>query len=138
MRISNQTLLAAMALSLFVGVTSAAETVDPETLPRVECSSLPFSDDFLDKYPRAPSACREARIYKGETYMKVQAKVYVKQEPMISFDLLDSFGNTLGTVVVRQPKALRVLIDGKEVDAFALHRDEEITIWVPKSIFSAS
>jgi hypothetical protein len=137
MRISNQTLLAAMALSLFSGATIAADPVNPETLPRVECSSLRYSEDFLERYPRAPAACREARIYKGETYMRVQAKVYVKQDPTLSLDLLDAYGNTLGTVLVRHPKSLRVLIDGKAVDIFDLRRDEEVTVWVPKSIFSA-
>ena len=137
MRNSIQTLLAAMSVSLSCVVTSAAEPVTPETLPRVECASLHYSDDFLQKYPKAPAACREARIYQGETYMKVQAKVYIKQAPMLSLDILDAYGNTLGTVLVKQPKSLRVLIDGQAIDAFALHRDEEVTVWVPESIFSA-
>jgi len=137
MRISIQTLIAALAVSLFGGVTSAAESVNPEALPRVECSSLRFSDDFLKKYPKAPAACREARIYKGETYMKVQATVYVKKEPMLSLDIMDAYGNTLGTALVKQPKSLLVLVDGKAIDVFDLHRNEKVTVWVPESIFSA-
>lgn len=137
MRISNQALLAAMALSLFSGATLAADAVNPETLPRVECSSLHFSDSFLAKYPKAPAACREARIYKGETYMKVRAKVYVTDAPMLSLDVMDPYGNTLGTVVIGKPQSLRVLADGKTIDAFDLRRDEELTLWVPESIFSA-
>ena len=137
MRISNQTLLAAMALSLLSSATIAAEAVNPEKLPRVECSSLRYSDGFLEKYPKAPAACREARIYKGETYLKVQGKVYVNEDPMLSLDLLDPYGNSLGTVLIRKPQALRVLIDGKAIDAFDLRRDEELTVWVPKSFFSA-
>jgi hypothetical protein len=137
MRISNQGLLAASVLSLFSGVTIAAEAVDPDTLPKVECSSLRYSQDFLDKYPRAPAACQEARVYKGETYMKVKAKVYVSEQPMLSVALVDPYGDTLGTVVIRKPQSLRVLINGKEEDAFDLHRGEELTFWVPESIFSA-
>jgi hypothetical protein len=93
-RISNQGLLAAMVLSLFSGATIAAEAVNPDTLPRVECSSLRYSEDFLQKYPTAPAACLEARVYKGQTYMKVKAKVYVREEPMLSVDLMDPYGNT--------------------------------------------
>lgn len=137
MRISNHALLAAMALSLFSGATIAAEAVNPEMLPRIECSSLHYADAFLAKYPKAPAACREARIYKGETYMKVRAKVYVHEDRMLSLDILDPYGNTLGTVVVAKPQSLRVLINGKVVNAFDLRRDEEVTVWVPKSIFSA-
>ena len=137
MRISNQGLLAAMVLSLCSGATIAAEAVNPDTLPRIDCSSLRYSEDFLQKYPTAPAACLEARVYKGATYMKVKAKVYVREEPMLSVDLMDPYGNTLGTVLVRKPQSLRVLINGKEVGASDLHRDEEVTVWVPQSMFDA-
>ena len=137
MRISNQRLIAAMMLSVSSGATIAAEAVNPDTLPRLECSSLRYAEDFLQKYPTAPAACLEARVYKGETYMKVKAKVYVTEEPMLSVDLMDPYGNTLGTVLVRQPQSLRVLINGKEVSASDLHRNEAVTVWVPQLIFDA-
>ncbi len=137
MRISNQRRLAALLLSLCSGATIAAEAVNPDTLPRIECASLRYSEDFLQKYPAAPAACVEARVYKGETYMKVKARVYVREKPMLSVDLLDPQGNTLGTVLIGQPKAVRVLIDGKAVNAFDLRRDEAVTLWVPRSIFDA-
>ena len=137
MRISNQGLVAAMVLSLCSGAASAADAVNPDKLPKIECSSLRYSEDFLQKYPTAPAACLEARVYKGQTYMKVKAKVYVKEEPMLSIDLMDPQGNTLGTVQVRKPQGLRVLINGKEVDAFDLHRNEAVTVWVPQSMFDA-
>jgi hypothetical protein len=137
MRISNQGLLAAMVLSLCSGVTIAAEAVNPDKLPRVECSSLRYSEDFLQKYPKAPAACLDARVYKGETYMKVKAKVYVTEEPILSVDLMDRYGNTLGTVLVRKPQSIRVLVNGKEVGASDLHRNEQIIVWVPQSMFDA-
>jgi hypothetical protein len=137
MRISNEGLLAAMMLSLCSGATIAAEAVNPDTLPKIECSSLRYSEDFLQKYPKAPAACLEARVYKGKTYMKVKAKVYVREEPMLSVDLMDPYGNTLGSVLVRKPQSLRVLVNGKEMDVFDLHRDEAVTIWVPQSMFGA-
>jgi hypothetical protein len=137
MRISNQAFLAAAVLSLCSGATNAAEAVNPDTLPKIECSSLRYSKDFLQNYPKAPAACLEACVYKGVTYLKVKAKVYVKEEPMLSIDLMDSYGNTLGTVPVRKPQSLRVIIDGKEVGASDLQRDEAVTIWVPQSMFDA-
>jgi hypothetical protein len=89
----------------------------------------------LLKYPKAPAACMEARVYKGQTYMKVKAKVYVRDEPMLSIDLMDAYGSTLGSLLVQKPQSLRVLINGKEVDAFDLHRNEVVTVWVPQSMF---
>ena len=138
MRISSRGILVATVLSLFSGVTTAASpSVDPNQLPKVECSSLRYSQEFLDKYPRAPAACLEARVYKGETYLKVKGKVYVIDKPALTFDVMDPYGNTLGTVTFKNPKSLRVIMDGKEVDASKLRVDEALTLWVPEAIFSA-
>ena len=136
MRISNQKILVAAVLSLVSSVTIAAsKAVDPYKLPKVECSSLRYSKAFLDKYPNAPAACLEARVYKGETYMEVKGKVYILDNPTLSVAFMDPYGNTLGTVTIRDSK-LRVLMDGKEVDVADLRTDQELTLWVPESIFS--
>jgi hypothetical protein len=138
MRISSRGIVLTTVLSLFSGITTAASrAVDPNQLPKVECSSLRYSQEFLDKYPRAPAACLEARVYKGETYMKVKGKVYLVDKPALTFDVMDPYGNTLGTVTVENPKSLRVIIDGKDVDASELRADEDLTLWVPESMFSA-
>ena len=137
MRISSQKILVSAVLSLVSSVTIAAsKPVDPYKLPKVECSSLHYSEAFLDRYPNAPAACLEARVYKGETYVEVKGKVYILDNPTLSVALLDPYGNTLGTVTVRDSK-LRVIMDGKDVNVAELRTDEEITLWVPESIFSA-
>ena len=138
MRISSRGILVSTSLSLFSGLTTAASSaIDPNQLPKVECSSLRYSQEFLDKYPRAPAACLEARVYNGETYLKVQGKVYLIDKPALTFDVMDPYGNTLGTVTVKNPKSLRVIIDGKAVDASELRADQALTLWVPESMFSA-
>ena len=137
MRISSQVLHVVAVLSLVSSVaTAASKTVDPDKLPIVECSSLRYSKEFLDRYPNAAAACLEARIYKGETYMKVRGKVYIQDKPTLSVAFMDPYGNTLGTVSVSDLK-LRVIVDGKEVDVADLRTDEELTFWVPESMFSA-
>ena len=138
MRISTQGLLVATVLSLVSGLaTAASNTVDPDKLPKVECSSLRFSKEFLDKYPKAPAACLEARVYKGKTYMKVKGKVYVVDKPTVTIAFMNAYGNTLGTVAVKNPKSLRVIINGEEKDVAHLRQNEELTFWVPESMFSA-
>lgn len=138
MRISTQRLLVATVLSLVSGLaTAASKAVDPDKLPKVECSSLRFSKEFLDKYPKAPAACLEARVYKGKTYMKVKGKVYVVDKPTVTIAFMNAYGNTLGTVAVKNPKSLRVIINGEEKDVADLRQNEELTFWVPESMFSA-
>lgn len=138
MRISSQGMLVAAVLSLVSGVTNAAsQTVNPDTLPKVDCSTLRFSPEFLNKYPKAPSACLEARVYKGQTYMKAKGKVYVAgDEAPISVALEDAYGNSLGTIPVKNPKAVRVIINGKRVDVAHLKVNQELTFWVPESLFA--
>lgn len=36
----------------------------------------------LQELSESSAACLEARVYKGETYMKVKAKVYVSEDPV--------------------------------------------------------
>ena len=137
MRISSQAILSATVLSLLSGLAAAAaQTVDPAKLPKVECSSLRYSKEFLDKYPKAPAACQEARVYKGKTYMKVKGKLYVVDKPTLSFAFEDPYGNTLGTISVKNPK-LRVIINGKEMTVDHVKTGEELTFWVPEAMFSA-
>ena len=137
MRISSQAILSATVLSLLSGLAAAAPpTVDPDKLPLVKCTSLQYSKEFLDKYPKAPSACQEARVYKGKTYMKVKGKLYVVDKPTLSFAFEDPYGNALGTVSVKDPK-LRVIINGKETSIDHVKVGEELTFWVPDSIFAA-
>jgi hypothetical protein len=136
-RISSQAILSATVLSLLSGLAAAAsKTVDPDKLPKVACSSLRYSKEFLDKYPKAPAACQEARVYKGTTYMKVKGKLYVADKPTLSFAFEDPYGNTLGTVTVKNPK-LRVIINGEEMTVDHLKTNQELTFWVPESMFSA-
>jgi hypothetical protein len=135
---SRKVLIAALVALVSSGVNAAEKSVNPDQLPEVNCSSLHYSAAFLNRYPKAPAACLEARVYKGETYMKVKGTVYVLDYPAISFAFADQFGNTLGTVTVSDPKSLRVIINGKEVSATKLRLNEALTFWVPQSLFGAN
>ncbi|HUK03077.1 MAG TPA: hypothetical protein VLW26_12435 [Steroidobacteraceae bacterium] len=138
MEISNRGLLAIALLPLLSGVALAAPPpVDPSTLPKVECSTLRYSKEYLDQYPKAPSACQEARVYKGKTYMKVKGKIYIADEAKPTVAVEDSYGNALGTVAVKNPKSVRVIVDGEVVPFSSLKARQELTFWVPESTFAA-
>jgi len=136
-RIPSYSLPLAASLMLVSGLTTAAtpSRVDPNKLPKVECAALRYSADFLAKYPKAPAACMEARVYKNQTYIKVSGKVYVadKETPSVAF--MDSYGNALSTVTIKDPGALRVILDGNEVDFATLRVGQALTFWVPESVF---
>ena len=137
MRISTQALIAVATLSLASSVAiGASKAVDPEKLPLEKCISIHYGKAFLEKYPKAPAACMEVRVYKGHRYMKVQGKVYIPEKDKLTVTFLDEFGNDLSTLTIKGPKSHSVIINGKQVPFANLQRGEKLTFWVPESIFS--
>jgi hypothetical protein len=138
-RILSQALPVVAILTLVSGVTIAAEPkVDPEKLPLVECTAVRYSAEFLAKYPKAPAACLEARVYKGQTYMKVKGKVYIADGNTPTIALQDAYGNALTTVTVQDPKNSRVIINGEETDFAKVSPRTTLSIWVPQSLFGSA
>jgi hypothetical protein len=87
--------------AIFALASSAAfavpHDVDPETLPAVKCSDLVYSQAFLAKYPKAPAACLDARIYKGHRFMKVKGKVYIADKNSMTVNFQNVAGDPLDT-----------------------------------------
>jgi len=138
-RISSHAIPVTAVLSLVLGVTTAvAQTkVDPEQLPKVECTALHYSKEFLAKFPKAPAACLEARVYKGQTYIKVKGKVYIaEKDTPTTVAFMDSYGNALFTKTVLDPSKVRVIMNDEEEDFASLRKGEVITVWVPESLYA--
>jgi hypothetical protein len=136
-RILSQALPVVAILTLVSGVTIAdTPKVDPETLPKVECTAVRYSADFLNKYPKAPAACLEARVYKGQTYIKVKGSVYIPDKDTPTIALKSAAGDDLGTVTAKDPKNIRLIVNGKETDLASLRGGQSVTIWVPESMFA--
>ncbi len=104
-------LLTAMALPLSIPAANAA--VNPDKLPQVPCSDVKFSAAFLAKWPKAPVACQDARVYKGVTYAKFVVKVYISSPEFMTFNILDSAGNTVTTASMKPGPNQGVHVNGK-------------------------
>jgi hypothetical protein len=123
-------LLAIIAPVSFVWATAQ---VDPEKLPKVDCSSFKFSSAFLAKYPRAPAACLEGRVYQGTTYAKFHAKVYINNLPeYLTLQLMNVAGTMISTFSVKPQGGGSFYVDGKETPAADLKVGQKITLWVPE------
>src|SRR5450759_5882357 len=95
-------LLTPMALPLSIPAANAA--VNPDKLPQVPCSDVKFSAAFLAKWPKAPAACQDARVYKGVTYAKFQLKVYISSPQFMTFNILD-----LSLIHISEPTRLGMI-----------------------------
>lgn len=132
-------LLLLVALSVPLSL-AAAETkpIDTAKLPKVACSDLKFSKEFLDKYPMAPAACVEAREYKGSRYAKFVAKVYISDPEFMTVQLLNPKGDTLSTFSFKPAPTSHITIDGKDRDFHSLKVGEKLTFWVAETRLQAS
>ena len=133
-------LVLCLALAAPVSFAWAAQKVDPEKLPKVACSEIKFSKAFLDKYPMAPAACLEGRVYNGVTYGKFDAKVYINGMPdFVTFQLLNAAGDPLAnsTFSAKPRPGAVVHVNGKSVKPADAKVGEKLTFWVPENKMEA-
>jgi hypothetical protein len=129
-------LLIALTFPLSVGSSFAA--VDPDKLPQVPCSSLHFGAAFLAKYPKAPEACQDARVYKGKRYAKFEAKVYISSPQFMTIQMLDSTGATVTTFSFKPGPDQGVHMNGQLRKFHDMAVGEKLTIWVSEKRMAAS
>jgi hypothetical protein len=137
MMIRAKWLFAALALPLTIGTTFAA--VDPDKLPQVACSDLKFSPAILAKYPKAPAACLDARVYKGHRYAKFEAKVYISSPQFMTVELLDASGATVTTFSFKPGAGTvqGVHVNGKLRKFSDMAVGEKLTFWVSEKRLTA-
>jgi hypothetical protein len=128
-------LLAALALPLTISTAFAA--VDPEKLPQVQCSEMHFGAAFLAKYPKAPLACQDARVYKGKRYAKFVAKVYISSPQFMTVELLDPAGATVTTFSFKPAPGQGVHVNGQLRKFSDMSVGEKLTIWVSEKRLAA-
>jgi hypothetical protein len=135
MMIRAKWLLAAVALPLMISTAFAA--IDPDKLPQVPCSDLKWGKAFLAKYPKAPGACQDARVYKSQTYAKFVAKVYISSPQFMTVELLDSTGATVTTFSFKPAPGKGVHVNGKLEKFSDMSVGEKLTIWVSEKRMTA-
>ena len=113
-----------------VDSTAANAAVNPDKLPQVPCSDVKFSAAFLAKWPKAPAACQDARVYKGVTYAKFVVKVYISSPQFMTFNILDSAGNTVTTASMKPGPNQGVHVNGKLEKFHDMSVGETLTFWV--------
>lgn len=118
--------------------TSTSRPPNPNTLKKVECSDLHFSEEFLKKYPEAPAACVDAREYQGKRYAKFKARVYLNSEDRTTVTLLDKAGKDLQTFSFRPGPNATIRMNGKDTKVTNYRPGEVISFWVSEDRMTAS
>ena len=123
-----------LALIAPLSVAWGAKPVDPETLQKISCSDLHFSQAFLQRYPTAPASCIEGRQdASGTRYGKFTAKVYLNSADRTTVHLLDAKGDTTTTFSIKPKPDAKITVNGKKERMQDLSPGDELTFWVPES-----
>ena len=129
-----QSVFVAVALSAPLTGLWAADIPDPNSLPKVACKDFKYSQEFLAKYPKAPAACLEGRIYNGVNYAKFSAQVAKVSSSGVTLQLLDTAGTPITPLTIKpaDQKAF-ILVNGKQTHITDLSQGDSVTFWVPQS-----
>src|SRR5271170_8412454 len=125
------------ALGLPLSITAAHAAVNPDKLPQVACADIKFGAAFLAKYPKAPQACIDGRTYKGVTYAKFTAKVYISSPEFMTVQMLDATGATVTTFSFKPGPNAGVHVNGQLRKFHDMAVGEKITIWVSEKRMEA-
>src|SRR5271170_3434637 len=137
MKINRWLAGAALVLPLVLAAQQASAQVDPDKLPKVSCSHLVFSHDFLAKYPKAPAACLEARVYKGHKYAKFSGKVFLTNPPdSITVQIFNVAGDPIDTVSFKPSPTAKLFVNGQPETFSELKKGDPVTFWVSEKRFS--
>jgi len=128
----------ALLLSGCGTATPSSRPIDPNKLAKVDCASLHFSAEFLQKYPDAPKACIEAREYNGKRYAHFKAKVYLNSADRTTVTLLSPAGENLSTFSFRPAPGSHVKVEGKDTNFVDLRPGNVIGFWVSEDRMTAS
>jgi hypothetical protein len=128
----------ALVLPLAMAATLAQGQVhvDPDTLPKVSCSHLTFSHDFLAKYPKAGAACIEARVYKGHRYAKFNGKVYLMNPDSLTVQVFNVAGDPIDTITFKPQPGTKLIVNGEPETFDQLKKGDPVTFWVSEKRFS--
>ena len=136
MKISGWLTGTAIMMLVSLAPSLASAQVDPNKLPKVSCSSLIFSQDFIQKYPKAGAACQEARVYKGKRYAKFTGKVYLTDPTYIVVQVFNVAGDPLDTVTFRPQPSSTLLVNGQPEKFSELKVGDPVTFWISEKRFA--
>jgi hypothetical protein len=137
MKISKWLLCSAVVLPFAIYAPLVkAQQVDPEKLPKVACSSLTYSQEFIGKYPKAGAACQEARVYKGKRYAKFNGKIAAKDPAYLTVEVHNVAGDPLDTVTFKPNASAKLLVNGKPEAFSELQVGDPVTFWISENRFS--
>ena len=133
-----RTAILGVALIAPLSVAWAARSFNPNSMTKVACSDLHFSEAFPQRYPQAPAACIDARQdQSGAKWAKFHARVFLNSSDRTTVNLLDANGAMKTTFSFRPRAGATINLNGRKTRITSLRQGDELDFWVPESKMTA-
>lgn len=102
--------------------------------PKLSClKDFTFSQDFLNRHPKAGAICREVVMKEGQKWARFDARVVELKGKQVTVDFVDGTEKPVETLSFNTSPEARVQVNGQEMTYGALGTGDRISIWVPES-----
>jgi hypothetical protein len=126
-----------LAVAVLIGIPFAGPA--QSQAQRLSCiNDITYSQEFLAKYPKAPSVCQEVVEANGQKWARFNAKTEKVKNGQATFSFIDPYGNSIAHLTFAFTPTAQVNVEGKQVMVSSLKKGDEVTLWVPENRFSFS
>ena len=96
-------------------------------------SHITFSQEFLERYPKAGAACREVKVENGEKWARFDANVVRVRRNRVTADFVDRYDRSVGSITFDASPDARVEVNGRAERFSSLRPGDKLSFWMPES-----
>lgn len=127
-----------MVVSLTVPLAARAESPPIVNAGVEKCSGIKWSVSFLERYPKAPAACRAVETLEGVKYAKFVGKVSKVGSTFVEVAVTDVADYPISTIAFEIGVGGRITVNDKVEKVSELKVDDRLTFWVKEGDFGIS
>jgi hypothetical protein len=128
-------LLGTLALMPALSVSANVPVVAAE---QERCANIKWSVAFLERYPKAPAACRAVETRDGQKYATFVGKVSKVGSTFVQVSMLDVADYPISLLAFEIGTGGRVTVNGKVEKVSELKLGDLLTFWVHEGDFGVS
>lgn len=122
---------------LLCGVAAAPSgAVVQETKNRQQLTCIRdvvYSPQFLQRYPRAPAACREVVMKDGQKWIRFEAEVLSVRGDQVTANFIDEFNRVIATLTFVADPTAPVIVNGLEMTYKSIMNGDTLSFWMAEN-----
>ncbi len=135
MKTSIRLLVASLLLLPLTAVAQSPPIV--AAAPEV-CANIKWNVSFLERYPKAPAACRGVEVRAGLKYAKFMGKVAKTGASFVEVKMMNVANDPISDIGFEVGVGGRVTVNDKVEKVSQLKEGDVLTFWVREGVFGVS